>query len=58
MFAEGTKVVDRQFFAEGHAAVGIVRSSGPQSTTVQWPGEVEEVPTNELIEFPDAEKKV
>ncbi|QTF81499.1 hypothetical protein SEA_TARSUSIV_75 [Mycobacterium phage TarsusIV] len=49
MFAEGDEVVDRQFFAEGHAAVGIVRSSGPRSSQVEWPdGQLEDVLNDEL----------
>lgn len=50
MFPEGTEVVDRILFAEGHAAIGIVRSSTVDLATVEWPdGQEESVPNNELL---------
>ncbi|AZS08276.1 hypothetical protein PBI_IRONMAN_75 [Mycobacterium phage IronMan] len=53
MFEVGTEVVDRQFFAEGHAAVGIVRSSSATTAVVEWPdGQEEIVPNDELVTTP------
>ncbi|QCG76926.1 hypothetical protein SEA_XIANYUE_73 [Mycobacterium phage XianYue] len=49
MFTEGTEVVDRQLFAEGHAAVGIVKRSGAKAALVEWPdGQRELVDNDEL----------
>ncbi|ACE80000.1 hypothetical protein Pukovnik_74 [Mycobacterium phage Pukovnik] len=50
MFEVGAEVVDRQFFAEGHAAVGIVRSTNGSVVRVEWPdGQEEDVASDELI---------
>jgi len=42
VFDVGARVVDRQMFAEGHAAVGIVRSSTGTTVLVEWPDGIQE----------------
>ncbi|ALA07890.1 hypothetical protein SEA_PIONEER_79 [Mycobacterium phage Pioneer] len=54
MFAEGSEVVDSVFYAQGHAAIGIVKRAGKSAALVEWPdGQRELVDNDELIANPD-----